>query len=167
MGKLFYKMSCVKCRISLTTLVSIGFLCRLIQEMKNLIPILLIFGLTTLGCKKDLVDTSANNIEDVLEDSSFESKIAEGTTVAFFHASWCSSCEQQRPAVEQASEKEELSFATFIEVEYDDSREIFDSQNVGGFPQILIYKNGVEQERLIGKGHSVSEIIDAVLKYKD
>ena len=135
------------------------------NTMKTISYLALLSVLVFFSCKKDLVDTSSNQIADVSEETSFESRIETGVSVVFFHASWCSVCEEQRPAVEEASELDELSFASFIEVEYDDSRDLFESQNVDGFPQLLIYKDGVEQERLKGKNHSVYKIKDLVLTY--
>ena len=69
--------------------------------------------------------------------------------MVFFHAAWCSVCKEQRPLVESASESEELSFAKFIEVEYDDQRDIFDTYNINSFPQIAFFKNGEIKEKLI------------------
>ena len=127
----------------------------------------LIFGLIAFSaCKKDLVDTSANEVDDVNSVQTFEEIIAEGVTIAFFHASWCDKCAEQRPAFESASEKTEVDFATFIEIEYEDNKEITDDYNVPGFPTMIIFKDGTEKDRLAGKGHSEQQIIDALLKQK-
>lgn len=115
------------------------------------------------ACKKDLVDTSANDVEDVNSEQTFDEIIAEGVTVAFFHASWCSNCEEQRPAFEGASEREDLKFATFIEIEYEDNEDITGKYSVPGFPTMVFFKDNEEASRLVGKGHTEQEIADVVL----
>ncbi len=49
------------------------------------------------GCKKELVDTSLNDIEDITGVDKFNNSIATGVTMAFFHADWCHHCEEFRP----------------------------------------------------------------------
>ena len=132
---------------------------------KILVSLVLLSTIVLTSCKKDLVDTTDNSIEDITETQSFKNKIADGVSVVFFHASWCSVCEEQRPNVEEASESDEKGEVRFIEVEHDDSRDVFDEYNVEGFPQLLFFKNGVEQERLKGKGHSAQKILDIASKY--
>lgn len=134
--------------------------------MKNLIIISLALIAGLSSCKRELVDTNANSVEDVNSNQTFDEKIASGVTLAFFHASWCSICKEQRPAVEAASEDSQLDFAEFVEVEYEDNKEIVDEHNVPGFPTILIFKDGMEKERLTGKGHSQQKLTDLLLKYE-
>lgn len=135
--------------------------------MKHIFISLLLIGMLGFSaCKKDLVDTSANEVQDVNSEQTFDEIIAEGVTVAFFHASWCSNCEEQRPAFESASESEELNFATFIEIEYEDNKDINSKYNVPGFPTMVFFKDNEETDRLVGKGHSEQEIKDIVLRLK-
>lgn len=118
------------------------------------------------ACKKDLVDTSANQIEDVTDLQTFKNQISSGVSLVFFHASWCSICKEQRPHFEAASVNSELDFVLFLEVEYEDNPEISDEYNVPGFPQTLVFIDGVEKERLKGSGHSEEELKTLLLKYK-
>jgi len=69
--------------------------------------------------KEDLADTGTNEIEDVNSLQTFENKIANGVSVVFFHASWCSVCAEQRPAVESTSTKSDFSTVFFGEVEFE------------------------------------------------
>ena len=133
--------------------------------MKQL-TILFIGLIAFSSCKKELVDTSINEIEDVTGLESFRTTISSGVTMAFFHASWCSICEEQRPNVEAASENDQVSFAKFVEIEYDDHKDIFDEFKVKGFPHVLIFQDGVEKEKLAGKGHSEQKLVDLLLNYK-
>jgi len=135
--------------------------------MKNIVvaAFILIF-ISTTSCKKDLVDTSANQIEDVTDLQSFKSQISSGVSLVFFHASWCKICKEQRPHFESASENSDLNFVLFLEVEYDDNPEICDEYDVPGFPQTLVFKDGVEQTRVKGSGHTEQELKDLLLAYK-
>jgi len=134
--------------------------------MKNVLVLLTLVSLITLSsCKKDLVDTSKNNIPDVTNLQKFITDIESGVSFVFFHASWCENCEKQRPAVEAASNNMELDFVRFLEVEFDDNEEVNKEYGVTGFPQILIFKDGVEQTRLIGKGHSQEKIASLLKTY--
>lgn len=117
-----------------------------------------VFGLAS--CKKDLVDTTLNDMTDVTALSEFNNLISEGVSMAFFHASWCKKCEEIRPAVTQISENKQFSEVTFLEMNHDDAKEIFDAFEVKGFPQILFFKNGKEVNRLKGSDHSEQSMIE-------
>ena len=135
--------------------------------MKKIALFSIVLGLLVVsGCKKDLVDPTANDVEDVSSLKTFQARIKTGVTVVFFHAAWCSVCEKQRPFFESASENEESRFASFIEVEYEKKSEIFDAYNISSFPQIAFFKDGEIQEKLVGAGHTEQTIIDTAEKYK-
>ncbi|MGB0851117.1 MAG: thioredoxin family protein [Bacteroidia bacterium] len=123
------------------------------------------FAVAFTSCRKELVDTSLNTLEDVTTASELESAIEKGVTVVFFHATWCSVCEEQRPAVESAAESEDAEGITFLEVDHVDNKSLFKDYDVDGFPQILFFSDGDERERLKGKGHSVEDIISTANKY--
>ncbi|MFY0643473.1 MAG: thioredoxin family protein [Bacteroidia bacterium] len=132
----------------------------------KLLILIMISAVAFSSCKKELVDTSMNDFEDVNSNQTFEEIIASGVTLAFFHASWCHNCEEQRPAIEAADADPQLDFVKFIEIEYEDNKEITQNNNVPGFPTQIIFKDGVEKERLTGKGHTVEQITTALLKYE-
>ena len=116
--------------------------------------------------KENLVDTSQNIIIDINSLSDFESKIGTGVSVIFFHASWCSVCAEQRPAVEAISTNAAFSNVLFGEVEFEANNEINQPYGVIGFPTLIFFKDGVEQNRFTGKGHSeaaISAEINALL----
>jgi len=134
--------------------------------MSKLIPALTILLLSFSACKKERVDASANTIDDIDNITAFESKIATGVALAFFHASWCRTCEEQRPHVESLAENSAADFAEIIELEYEDNVEVTEKYNVSGFPQILFFKDGIEKERLKGKGHTEEKLLSTLEKYK-
>jgi thioredoxin 1 len=130
--------------------------------------ILILLALTFVACKKEnLVDTSENTITDVSAEDSFDAELAEGVTVVFYHASWCSNCKAQRPAFEAASENSSIKDAVFLELEYEDFESITKKYDVPGFPTIVIYKDGEEKNRFTGKGHSEQQIVDSVSSFLD
>jgi thiol-disulfide isomerase/thioredoxin len=134
--------------------------------MKQFLSICLLSALIFTGCKKeDLVDTSENEISDVSSLQSFDSDIASGTSLVFFHASWCVNCKAQRPAFESAAMNSDVSAALFLEVEHDDHEDITDKYDVNGFPIMVVFKDGVEKSRLTGKGHSEQQIIDLLKQH--
>jgi thioredoxin 1 len=125
----------------------------------------LILSLSLAACKKDLVDPTANAIGDVASLAQFRSEISEGTAMVFFFAVWCENCEELRPTIETVSENQEFSKVTFIEVDYDATRDIFSEYGVKSFPQVLFFKEGVEQERLVGKNQSEQKIADTLKRH--
>jgi len=133
--------------------------------MKKVLLFLLI-PMAIASCKKDLVDPTTNSISDASSLEQFKTNVQQGTSMVFFHAKWCSSCEELRPTVEKISESSDLSDVNFIEVDYDETRDVFKEYEVDGFPQLLFFKAGVEQERLIGKNQTEQGIKDILNKYR-
>ena len=129
--------------------------------MKNLY--LIVFALVLIaGCKKELVDTAANDIKDVNSLESLNAEISSGISLVFYHASWCAVCKEQRPAFESLSKNKEAAFANFCEMEFDDNKEAVRAKKVTGFPTLVLYKNGEEKQRWNGKGHSEEVLLKAL-----
>lgn len=128
----------------------------------------LIMALLVLAssCKKQLVDPSENEIKDHTDVAQFSESISSGISFVFFHANWCSSCEEQRPAFESTSMNTSVNFVSFIEVDHPVAEEIFEAHNVNGFPHMLVFQDGVEKERLAGKGHTEEQFVNLLLKYQ-
>lgn len=138
--------------------------------MKNIALAFLVFSLLFItSCdkeKKDLVDTNENEIVDINSLQTFENEIQSGVSLVFFHASWCSTCAAQRPAVEAVSMKNEFSSVFFGEVEFEDNTDINQEYSISGFPTIVIFKDGVEQYRNTGSGNTeetLSSNLEALL----
>ncbi len=115
-----------------------------------------------VSCSKD-VDLSNSHLKHVDGLSVFESEINTGVSMVFFHATWCSICKAQRPAVEEAAINETLRFVKFIQVDTDNNNEITRKYDVPGQPVILFIKDGQEKQRLAGSGHSQQKIADILL----
>lgn len=121
------------------------------------------------SCKKEEVSTQpSENSEALIEITSLNqmnNEIANGVSLVFFHASWCSVCQNQKPAVELLSTDSELSEVFLGEVEYDDHPDIVTAASVEGFPTILIYKDGQEVDRYLGGGHTTHDLKVAILAH--
>lgn len=116
--------------------------------------------------KEDLVDTSQNDITDINGLDNFQMEIQNGVSVVFFHASWCTVCAEQRPAVEASAADVANADVLFAEVEFEDNAEVNLEYGIEGFPTIVFFKDGIEEDRFVGKGHSVQaiqEVIDSLL----
>ena len=113
-----------------------------------------------ISCNKD--NNSDNptstqlNIINSLND--FDSRIAKGVTLAFFHATWCSKCAAQRPEVEGLIADSELQSVFFCEVDYEKNGNIVTKYNVTGFPTILLMKDGQVKHTLVGSNNKKADI---------
>lgn len=133
----------------------------------TLLFILLLF---VFGCKKSenqkeqSVHEPVVGLNSIVSLSDIKAKTNSGVSLIFFHASWCSVCQAQRPAVTAAATDQELSEVFFGEVEYDDYPDILEYYNVEGFPVIVVLNNGIEVSRLNGGGHSSINIKNLLIE---
>jgi thioredoxin 1 len=132
------------------------------QYMKQKYSHLFLFALLLLcGCGDESTKpavTQNNNLEDIESKAQFDVDIETGTSLIFYHASWCTRCAAQRPAVETIAKESAFSSVYFGEVEYEDFSDIVTEREVTGFPTIVIYKDNKEIKRFAGQGHLEDEI---------
>lgn len=120
--------------------------------------------LLLLSCNKDDDnDTIDTDLRDIISLEEFRDITNDGVSLMFFHATWCSICNNQRPAVEALMADSDLSDVFFGQVDYERVEEVVAFANVQGFPTMIFYKNGVEVERLNGGGHSSGKIKEVLL----
>lgn len=112
--------------------------------------------------KEALVDTTKNELLDINGLENFEMEIQNGVSVVFFHASWCTVCAEQRPAVEASADQIANENVLFAEVEFEDNADVNLEYGIEGFPTIVFFKDGIEEERFVGKGHSIQAIQDVI-----
>ena len=140
----------------------------LIVMKRSSLTVVVVLMLATLfgGCndKEPLVDSSTNSLVDITSQAQFDQELESGVALIFFHASWCSRCAAQRPAVETISEEQGFTNVFFGEVEFEDFSDLVKDRGVQGFPTIIIYKDNNEQKRFTGQGHSAEEIRTALEK---
>jgi thiol-disulfide isomerase/thioredoxin len=121
--------------------------------------ILFLFFFTNCSKEKNpLVDTDKNELIDIESLSQFQTNINQGVSVVFFHASWCSICASQRPAVEAVSVLNQFNSVFFGEVEFEENQDINSMYNISGFPTIVFYKDGNEEHRMTGRNNTEAQI---------
>ena len=130
--------------------------------------ILLVLTLLFVACNEDAMpdtsDDSSNSLVAITSLADFQTESEEGISLFFFHATWCSICANQRPAIEALPDEEELESMFFGDVDYEAVQEVVSATSVQGFPTILIFKDGEEQDRLTGSGHSVDKLKNILLE---
>lgn len=84
----------------------------------------------------------------VLKTAEFDSYIKEGVTAVDFFATWCGPCKMLAPVFEEVSE--EMSEVKFAKVDIDESLEIAQKFTITTVPTILIFKDGVKVDTLVG-----------------
>ena len=129
--------------------------------MKYTLFILMLFGL--FSCKKEDVESEPiEGLQVITSLNQINAELESGVSMVFFHASWCSVCQAQRPAVSEVALDAELSEVFFGEVEYEDHPDIVEAHNIEGFPTIIIYNDGEEAQRFTGGGNTTADIKSAI-----
>ena len=127
--------------------------------------VILLFGCNKKELQQDeSVHEPVVGLNSIVSLSDIKAKTNSGVSLIFFHASWCSVCQAQRPVVTAVATDQELSEVFFGEVEYDDYPDILEYYNVEGFPVIIVLNNGVEVSRLNGGGHSSIDIKNLLIE---
>ncbi|MFV0401356.1 MAG: thioredoxin [Oscillospiraceae bacterium] len=85
-----------------------------------------------------------------LDNNSFDTAIATTTPVLVdFWAGWCMPCKMFAPVLEELSDELDGK-AVFYKLNIDDYGEIASRYGVTSIPTLILFKNGEEQERMIG-----------------
>jgi len=130
--------------------------------------ILLVLTLLFVACNEDAMpdtsDDSSNSLVPITSLADVQTEAEEGISLIFFHATGGSKCAKQRPAIEALPDEEELESMFFGDVDYEAVQEVVSATGVQGFPTILIFKDGEEQDRLTGSGHSVDMLKNILLE---
>lgn len=74
--------------------------------------------------------------------------ITNGTVVVDFYATWCNPCKMLAPIFEEVSN--EVEGVTFGKVNIDENMELTVKYNVTTVPTIVLLKDGVEVDRIVG-----------------
>ncbi|WP_455539239.1 thioredoxin [Terrisporobacter sp.] len=86
---------------------------------------------------------------EIINESRFENEISEGVVVVDFFATWCNPCKMLSPIIDSLSE-EMKGIVKFIKVDADESVNIIQKYGVGGLPTIAIFKDGQNQDMIMG-----------------
>lgn len=90
----------------------------------------------------------------------FDAAVAQGTVLADFWATWCSSCKMLGTILEQAA-KEIPESVAIVKIDVDDAQELARKLGIGTLPTLMIYKDGKVVKTLVGM-QTRAKLVDAV-----
>jgi len=79
----------------------------------------------------------------------FDAAVAQGTVLADFWATWCSSCKMLGTVLEQAA-KDIPDTVTVVKIDVDEAQELAAKLGVATLPTLILYKDGAQVKTLIG-----------------
>ncbi len=85
-----------------------------------------------------------------LKNADFENEILnkEGIALVDFYADWCGPCKMLAPVIEEiAAERPDVTVA---KINVDEEGELAAKYGVMSIPTLIIFKNGEENERIVG-----------------
>jgi len=83
-----------------------------------------------------------------LTDETFKTNIETGIVVVDFYAEWCSPCKMLKPFLEK--KQNEFPNVKFFKVDTEECDRLTSIYQIKALPTVLIFKNGVEEERIVG-----------------
>lgn len=83
-----------------------------------------------------------------INGSEFEVEALKGCAVVDFSAIWCGPCKMLAPVLEEVSE--ELGEVNFFNVDVDDEPDLAVKYDITNIPALLVLKDGVKQDILVG-----------------
>jgi len=130
--------------------------------------LLSVFAVLQMGCdsrvaQQPLEDSHANGIKPVqLTDANFQTEVIESDlpVLVDMWAPWCEPCIKMKPTLRLVTEKL-TGQAKVAELNIDENPFIKEKFGIHSYPILLIFRNGVEVERLVGQ-KSESELIAAL-----
>ena len=131
--------------------------------MKTRIMFLLLFT-ASLFASNALMAQADDSRVTVLTADNFHSSIKKGVILVDFYADWCRPCKMLAPILEEiAFENSKISIA---KLNVDHAKDISTEYSVRGIPCLIIFKNGVEVDRIVGL-QSKEEILTTLNKHFD
>ncbi len=83
-----------------------------------------------------------------LNDENFQQEISAGVTLVDFYADWCGPCRMMEPIIHELAD--EMSDVKVAKVDIESAQSTTASFQVTSIPTIIVFKDGVEVERLVG-----------------
>lgn len=98
-----------------------------------------------------------------VSDQNFESEVLGSPVPVLvdFWAAWCAPCRMLAPVVEAIAEKYDGK-AKVVKLNVDDNTLTSGKYNIKGIPTLLLFKNGVIKEQIVGNTtkDTISKMID-------
>ena len=67
--------------------------------------LVLVSGLFLSACSKENLVPENTQLIEISDINTYNQEIASGVSIVFYHATWCTKCASQRPAVENIDRK--------------------------------------------------------------
>lgn len=109
-------------------------------------------GVSIISFKKRISSYDPKQDSDkiiILNDNTFQHKIASGVALVDFWAEWCQPCKIQGPIVSSLADETDNK-AKICKLDVEKNKKIAAKYGIKNIPTIIIYKNGKEVERLVG-----------------
>lgn len=94
-----------------------------------------------------------------LNQTNFNTAVANGMALVDFYADWCGPCHMVSPIVDEIAE--ERSDITVGKVNIDDENTLAMKYGVMSIPTLIIFKDGKERSRIVGarpKADNIAEL---------
>ena len=85
----------------------------------------------------------------ILNNTNFDTEIAQGTVVVDFYADWCGPCKMLAPIIEELG-NDFAGRAKVFKLNTDESSAIAQKYGVISIPTVMIFKDGEVKEQVIG-----------------
>jgi thioredoxin 1 len=100
-----------------------------------------------------------------VNDGNFEKEVLHSSTPVLvdFWAAWCGPCRMVAPELEKLVE-EESDRVKVAKLNVDDNRGIAARYGISSIPTMILFKDGIEQKRLIG-ARSKARILEEIIAF--
>ena len=106
-----------------------------------------------------------NDSEMEVTENEFQEIVSNGhkLVVVDFFAEWCMPCIMLAPVIEELAD--EMKEVKFVKINVDDNRELAGKYSISSIPCLVIFKDGVEIDRMVGgqTGDDIREKLEGLL----
>ena len=86
-------------------------------------------------------------MENVTQEQ-FDELVKDGVTLIDFWAHWCGPCRMLAPILDKVQER--LPNVKVVKLDVDQNKELSKNMKINSIPTMYVYKDGVEQNKMIG-----------------